>query len=408
LKGAPLLTILDRYILRQIAVPLLASLVIGLLMLLAERLIRIMEITLGKKNSFGVVFELMTYLMPHYLGTAVPAALFLGLLFAFNKLSKASEIDAMMATGTGLHRLARPVMFLAVLFCLASLVIFGWLQPLTRYAYRSVMFDVASVDAFYLAEEGVFMQSGTRTFILDKLDRKTNSFQKIFIFDAKKTGAVETLTAKEGALVAVAGQLRPVLHLVDGHRLSHLQWPDPSSQSTAGTAEFAVSDTPLGGVVKKAFRPRGDDERELTIIELYTKMNAPPPGSTPGAMRAELHRRMVNILAMLILPFLAIPFAVGRVRSPSAYRIAAALILLVVFHEIVEQGAVAAKAGNLSPWLTVWSPLAVLTIIAGWNFYRHSFRIAGEGFDSWLADMHDAIKKPFVSLFRRVMPKAAE
>jgi lipopolysaccharide export system permease protein len=110
---------------------------------------------------------------------------------------------------------------------------------------------------------------------------------------------------------------------------------------------------------------------------------------------------------MLILPFLAIPFAVGRARSPSAYRIAAALVLLVVFHEIVEQGAVAARAGKLSPWLTVWSPLALLTIFALWNFYRASFQIRRDGFDAWLAPAHDAITSVASRLFRKVLPKAA-
>ena len=45
-------------------------------MLLAERLVRLLDTTLGKKNSFGVVFELLAYLVPHYLGTAIPAAFF--------------------------------------------------------------------------------------------------------------------------------------------------------------------------------------------------------------------------------------------------------------------------------------------------------------------------------------------
>ena len=96
-----MLTIIDRYVLRQVAKPLATAMAIGLLMLLAERLVRLLDTTLGKKNSFGVVFELLAYLVPHYLGTAIPAALFLGLLFGFNKLSKDSEIDAMMATGNG-------------------------------------------------------------------------------------------------------------------------------------------------------------------------------------------------------------------------------------------------------------------------------------------------------------------
>ena len=83
-----MLTIIDRYVLRQVAKPLATAMAIGLLMLLAERLVRLLDTTLGKKNSFGVVFELLAYLVPHYLGTAIPAALFLGLLFGFENFQR--------------------------------------------------------------------------------------------------------------------------------------------------------------------------------------------------------------------------------------------------------------------------------------------------------------------------------
>ena len=64
---------------------------IGLLVLLAERMVRLLDATLGKKNSFAVVFELLAYLVPHYLGLAVPAALFLGLLFGFNSFPRTAR-----------------------------------------------------------------------------------------------------------------------------------------------------------------------------------------------------------------------------------------------------------------------------------------------------------------------------
>ena len=373
-------------------------------MLLAERLVRLLDVTLGKKNSFGVVFEMLAYLVPHYLGTAVPAALFLGLLFGFSKLSKNHEIDAMMASGVGLHQLLRPAVFLALLFSLASLAIFGWLQPYTRYAYRSVLFDVKNVDAFYLAEEGVFMQAGSRTFILDKLDRKTNTFEHIFIFDYNGPDGSQTFTAARGILVPIEGQLRPILRLENGHRLAIDRWPTLDAGTVpppATTADFAVTDTPLGKVAKDIFRSRGDDERELTLPELYTRTDTPPKGSTPLAMRAELHRRLINIIAMLILPILAIPFAVGRSRSPSAYRIAIAMTLLVAFHEIVEQGAVVTKTSGLSPWLSMWLPMALLTAFAAWQFYKASFRIAGHGLDLWVAAAHQKLSQVIRSLLGR-------
>jgi lipopolysaccharide export system permease protein len=400
-----LLTVIDRYVLRQISMPLLASLGIGLLVLLSERLVRLLDVTLGKKNSFGVVFELLAYLVPHFLGTAIPAAMFLGLLFGFNKLSKNHEIDGMMAAGIGLHRLLRPALLLAFLFSLASLAMFGWIQPQTRYAYRSVLFDVSNVDAFYLAEEGVFMQSGNRTFILDKLNRSDNSFERIFVFDYKGPGGSETLTASSGKLITVPGQNRPILRLNDGHRLLVERWPTLSASGEAvpaSVAQFDQTDTPLGKVSKDLFRPRGEDEREMTLPEIYTAMDNPPKSTTKNAMRAEFHRRVIYILAMLILPILAIPFAIGRSRSPRAYRMAIALTLLVAFHEILEQGALAAKLGTLSPWLSMWLPMSLLALFAVLRFWNASFSIAGEGLDNiflpvndWIARRFNGVKKRF-------------
>jgi lipopolysaccharide export system permease protein len=400
-----LLTILDRYVLRQISTPLLASLAIGLLVLLAERLVRILDYTLGKKNSFGVVFEMLAYLLPHYLGLVVPAALFLGLLFGFNKLSKSHEIDGMMAAGIGLHRLLKPAILLALLLSGATLAIVGWLQPHTRYAYRAVVFDVKNVDAFYLAEEGVFMQSEGRTFILDKLDRSNNAFERIFVFEYNGPNGGETLTASNGKLITVEGQFRPVLRLENGYRLRVDRWPTiaPNGTSeTADAAQFQRMETPLGKAARDLFRARGEDERELTLPEIYAGLNNPPEGSTKAAMRSELHRRIINIVAMFVLPILAIPFAIGRARSPRAYRIAFALVLLVAFHQVIEQGAVAAKLGKLSPWLSMWLPMAVLATFAVWRFWQTSFRISGDGLDWLFVPLTNATSRLFNGLRRRL------
>jgi lipopolysaccharide export system permease protein len=390
------LTVIDKYVLRQITKPLLAVLGIVLLLLLSERLVRLLDQTLGKKNSFGVVFELLAYLVPHYLGTAIPAALFLGLLFGFNSLSKNHEIDGMNAAGIGLHRLLRPALILAAVFSLASLAMFGWIQPQTRYAFRSVMFDIVNVDAFYLAEEGVFMQSGGRTFILDKLNRADNSFERIFVFDYNGPGGSETLTSSSGKLITVPGQNRPILRLNDGHRLLVERWPTMKVEGSAvpaSVAEFEQTDTPLGKISKDLFRPRGDDEREMTLPEIYQRMDTPPENTTASAMRAEFHRRIINVISMFILPFLAIPFAIGRSRSPRAYRMAIAFTLLLAFHEVIEQGALAAKLGTFSPWVSLWLPMALLSGFAMWRFWHASYRIAGDGLDTFFLPISDAVSR---------------
>jgi lipopolysaccharide export system permease protein len=404
------LTTIDRYVLRQVAKPLVTAMGIGLTMLLAERLVRLLDITLGKKNSFGVIFEMLAYLVPHYLGTALPAALFLGLLFGFNALSKNSELDAVMATGTGLSRVVRPVMLLSLILGAISLFIVGWLQPEARYAYRAVLFDVGNVEVFYLAEEGVFMQAGSRTFILDKLDRSKNAFDHVFLFDYRGQNGSETLTASKGVLIPVEGITRPVLRLDNGHRLQLDQWPDLTGKaplSSASVTEFATTDTPLGKVSNKIFRPRGEDERELTMPELLAQQSHPPPGATFNSMRSELNLRIVHVLTLLMLPLLAVPFAIGRQRSQRGYRFGLALVLVVAFHEIIEQGAVTTKANGLSPLLSMWLPFILITAFAIWRFYMASFTLKpdriGAAIDS-LGTRINLLWQPLVRLLRRGAP----
>ncbi len=400
-----MLSLVDRYVLKQIARPLGGAMAVGLMMLLAERMVRLLDTTLGKKNSFAVVFELLAYLVPHYLGTAIPAALFLGLLFGFNKMSKDSEIEAFMAAGIGLHRLARPVIVLSAAFAVVSLAVIGWLQPHTRYAYRSVVFDVQNVQVFYLAEAGVFMQAGTRTFILDKLDRGKNAFDHVFLFDDRGNAGSETVTATRGNLIEIAGQSRPVLRLENGHRLKLAGRPafDGGTAPSPSVAEFAFADTPLGKISSDIFRPRGEDERELTMPELYAQLDTPPAGTTRNAMRAELHSRLIKILTPLILPVLAVPFAIGRRRSQRAYRFGLALVLIIAFHEVIEQGSLATQTSGLSPWIGMWLPFALLTGFALWRFAVTCFLLRQDRLEAAIDRVSDGLRH----LRRRVFPGLA-
>lgn len=402
----PVFRILDRYVLRQLAKPLITSITIGLLVLLAERLVRLLDTTLGKKNSFGVVFEMLAYLVPHYLGLALPLALFLGLLFSFNKLSRDSEIDAFLASGIGLHRLAQPVAILALILAAFSFLIVGWLQPHARYAYRSVVFDVRNVDVFYLAEEGIFMQAGTRTFILDELDRGAGSFERIFLFDNRGAGGIETVTAATGRLIENANTPLPVLRLQDGHRLQIDRMPtldagEAPPQATVST--FDVADTPLGEVAGKTFRPRGEDERELTLPELIAQQDHPPKGATPNQMRSELHKRIIAMLTLPMLPFLAVPFALGRRRNQRNYRFGIALVLLVAVHEIIEQGAIATKANGTSPWLTMWLPFLAVTAFAAWRFWSAAFTLKTDMLDGIVDRVAVVMKRFFHRISVRIL-----
>lgn len=374
--------IVDRYILRQILVPLAAALLISLLMLLAGRMLGFLDVTLGKKNSFTAVFKMLAYLTPNYLGLAVPAALYLGILFGFNRMSKTHEVEAMLASGIGLNRLFRPVLWLSVLLMLFNLVAIGWMQPFGRYAYRSVIYTLTNVEVFDLAKEGIFMKAGKRTFIVDHLNQTENKFDHLFIFeDSGQSKGSETITANSGRLINSSGQGAPVLRMETSKRLRLDTYPDFTTKQlphNAITADIASADFPLEQVAANVFRPRGNDERELTVWELFKRQNDPPQKSSVNLMKAELHNRIVKIIAIPMLAILALPFALSRSRSSDAYRFGIAVLLLIAFNIIIEQGTLATSLSGLSPWFSIWGPFLVYLAFALWRFWQACFKLQSE------------------------------
>ena len=389
---------------RQVSIPLLTALGAGLAVLCAERIVKVLDITLGNRNSFGVVIELLAYWMPHYIGLAAPVALYLGLLFGFNKMSKDSELDAFLAAGFSLGRLNRPVAIIAVVLAANAALMFGWVQPYSLYAYRATVYALSHVDVFFLAEEGVFMQTGSRTFMLDKLTRRDNSFQRIFLYDDKGAQGSETITAEAGQLVDDPERRRPILRLETGHRL---EIKKPALTSSAEAVEppivgdFKTADIALGEIEDSVFRERGQAERELTISEVYWQLQRPNlKPAKRWALESQFHVRLAMVALVLILPFLALPFAIGQRRGNRGYRFGVALALLVGFHEILQQGALLSQVSGKSVWLTIWIPFALLTSFAMWRYYVTCYTLPRPWLDPLIEDVADAVR----AAWRRISP----
>jgi lipopolysaccharide export system permease protein len=393
-------------VIRQVSIPLLTALGAGLAVLCAERIVKVLDITLGNRNSFGVVIELLAYWMPHYIGLAAPVALYLGLLFGFNKMSKDSELDAFLAAGFSLGRLTRPVAIIAVVLAANAALMFGWVQPYSLYAYRATVYALSHVDVFFLAEEGVFMQTGSRTFMLDKLTRRDNSFQRIFLYDDKGAQGSETITAEAGQLVDDPERRRPILRLETGHRL---EIKKPALTSSAEAVEppivgdFKTADIALGEIENAIFRERGQNERELTLSEVYQELQK--PDLKPGwrqSLESQFHLRLALVALVLILPFLALPYAIGQRRGNRAYRFAVALVLLVAFHEILQQGALISRVSGTSVWLTIWLPFALFSSFALWRYYVACYTLPRPWLDPLLEDIADGVR----GAWRRIRPSS--
>ena len=403
---------ISAYILRQTMGPLVAAIAIALLVLLTERMLRLLDLVLDTGGGLTVLLQMLAFLVPHYMALALPAAFFLGVLMAFSRLHQNNELDALGSAGIGLRRLLSPVLVLAVLLAAVSALNFAVGQPYARYVYRALVHDVAEAAANVYLQERTFMEVKGTTFMAERIWRNSQEFAGVFIYQQNKDGKETVMTARRGSLnVAPKGE-RSTLFLVDGVRLEN--WPpdadagagERAARGRSGALAFDQLQLPIDLVGHQGFRPRGEDERELTLTELWRYRNAPPPDVIPTEMIGEFHDRLVRSLSVLFLPFLAVPFALGSRRVRQAFGIALGLFVLIAYNQLLNVGQSVVSFRGVSPLIGQWLPFAVFALGSSYLFYRAAYRVPrGPGRWSPLALLESLVQSLRGSQLKRQHPE---
>jgi Predicted permeases len=369
---------LDLYVARRILKPLSIALFVAVLVLLLERLLRLLDIILGSDGPVGIFFQIMAYLVPEYAGLALPMSLMMGVMLGFNQLSRDGEVDAFQSSGLGLRRQARPALVIGLLTAAFAGIIVGYVKPFTRYAYQSVVYAATETALNVLLRPNVFAEIGSKTVFIEGIRPETGTFTDVFIYDRDDSGGSVVITARDGAMTRAQAGGAPVLRLFDGVRIAvgsrdekMEQVDSEAAPSTAGVLRFNELRTAMTGENAGLFRPRGGDRREYTLDELWKLRNAPPEGIRQSDIISEFYSRIVQTLSIPAIPLLAIALGiVGRRRSDRIYGIAAGLLILVGYNQTLELGKNLVQGGEVGPAVALWLPLTLFIAGSLWMFYR--------------------------------------
>ena len=157
-----LLTSTDRYLAKLIAVPLFSTLVIAAMLLVLEKMLRLFDFVAAEGGPVSVVWRMLANLIPEYLSLGIPIGLLLGILLAFRQLALSSELDVFRAVGQGYGRLLRVPYMFAVALMLVNLALVGFIQPLSRYYYEELRFELRSGALGASIKVGEFTNLGNR------------------------------------------------------------------------------------------------------------------------------------------------------------------------------------------------------------------------------------------------------
>jgi lipopolysaccharide export system permease protein len=256
-----------------------------------------------------------------------------------------------------------------------NLAIVGFLQPLSRYYYEQLQFELRS------GALGASIKVGEFTTLKDRMALRIEESREegrrligIFARVANTEGQVLSVSAKEGRFLALKDNPDTIiLRLVEGQILHDTPGATPRVLS------FSRHDLPIELPAIEKFRQRGK-EREFVLPELlrigWNDRGAPP--DLRAKTRANLHYKLAELAIMVFLPLLAVALAVPPKRSTSSLGVFVSIVMITVYHKLCEYGQGVAGLGKADPMLVQWGPLVVFSAIILWMYWRIAYVPGGQ------------------------------
>jgi len=393
---------IDRYIFRLVLMPMIAVFLIAASLLVLDKMLRLFEFVGDEGGPVSVVFRMLANLLPEYASLAIPLGLMLGILFAFRKLATTSELDVMRAVGLSYSRLLRVPYMITLVLAAVNFAIVGYVQPQARYFYEQLQFELRS------GALGASIKVGEFTTLKDKMALRIERSEEdghrligIFARFNSPRGQVLTISAQEGRFLALKDSPDTIiLRLTNGQIIQDQPNKNPRVLS------FSRHDLPIDLPAIEKFRQRGGKEREYILPELLRigwSDNASE--AARNQTRASFNYRMVEVVMMLLLPLLAVALAIPPKRSTSPLGVFVSIVMVVAYHKVNEYGQAVSALGKVSPWLALWGPFVLFSVLIVWMYWRVAYVPGGQAIGA-LERLSTVAGKRIRALFARRGPIA--
>src|SRR5438034_7176278 len=223
----------------------------------------------------------------------------------------------MRGIGIGYGRLLRVPFAFAVPLAIINLFIVGYLEPYTHYRYEGLRFDLKSGALGASIKVGEFNRLGKHiTVRIERSENKGTQLHGIFVQMDDPSGMSVAATAEQGRFLSTDDPDTITF------RLNKVRMVQESPKfPTPRTGDFGLYDLPVKLPAIDQFRRRGGaTSDELYLHELWRVGYggaAPDPHQALEA-QAALNFRLVEVVMMLMLPFLAIALAVPGTEASAS------------------------------------------------------------------------------------------
>lgn len=371
------LSILDKYVLRQISEIFIFGIIVFTSIIFASDTFT----TLIKQiSNYGmpvkVAFMLILLNLPAIVVMSIPISVLFATVMTVNRMCLASELTVLRACGVSVSRIAKPIFVFAALATLVTFFINETIVPVTTQQSR------------YLAMWSITQRhvpNGKKNFTLKELQNgielkrmfyvencEDEEFKNVSILDVSTPKTIQIVQATKGTAVEKGWLFKNA----SAYTIS-------TKGKNLSTSWFEETTVDFGSEIKKSLLS-GDQGSTHNFFELLKMVKNDNLTSINGQPLSEEDRRESIIslwdktafpLTSVVLVLLGVPLAITppRVRYNRGFLFS---ILIIFFFYLIRAFSISfGQSGAITPILAAWLPNISIAFIGIILYYRKAFRI---------------------------------
>jgi lipopolysaccharide export system permease protein len=352
---------LDRYILKELAVPFLIGTVAVTLMFMANLLIYLLKELELQNVPPAALAQLILYKTPYFLNMTLPVGMALAGSLAMSRLARESEITAMRGAGASVLRIIWPVVMFGVLVAIGNWLVVEKAMPPAEREFQNIKrkVGVLASSPTYRANAVIYLGNYTATF--DSVSRGPEGsvdLQGIILIE--KPHPEETVLYK-----AASGTYKEGIWLLNKTVVYNLR--DNELVGYKVRNQLKIDDKII---IDDLFAPT--EAEEQTADELRQAIaEAKGFGRQTTALEIAYHIRYAVPAACMIFALLGPALAVAFARSGAFVGVLLSVILVFAYYNVhVVSTQILGRNEAVSPIVAAWLPNAIFFLVGLWFIRR--------------------------------------
>jgi lipopolysaccharide export system permease protein len=346
---------LDRYISKELIVPLLTGTLVIAGLFAANELIAIFKELKVTLLPWPSIAQLVLLRMPRWLILTLPVGMAIGSALAVGRLAREAEITALRAAGIPFRRVLTPIFWWGLAMGGLNLYIAESLQPASAPQYRRLAAEAAILSAEPVFRANTTLTLGRFNVIIGSLDRRDDGslqLRDVFLYEIK--GPEEVLIYQASSGVYRAG--------VWTFPNAQIRWIRGGSLVNFQASKEVVVNEPIN--ISDLFIPL--ESEAMTARELSESIvQRERRGESSLNLIIAYHSRFAIPASCVVFALTSAIVAMRLSRSGPFVGLMASLVLVGLYYNIhVIATKILGEQGYLPPIWSAWAPNLLYLVVA--------------------------------------------